>query len=102
MNIAMASCVISAISAISAVIGIIHTLNTLKNENRNEVERRVTERVETNFKLDEISKSVNDIKGTMNETKQEVRSLAEKLTLVDAKADKAHMRLDLLEQEKGN
>ena len=101
MNIAVVSCIISSISALSAVVGIFHTVKTFRNESRDEVERRVTERVETNFKLDEIGKSVNEIKDSMAETRREVQALAERVALVDAKADKAHLRLDLIEHDKG-
>lgn len=81
---------------ISTITVCINLRNSRKKDNK-DIEQRVIERTETNMKLDEIGRNVNDIKDSVKETKRDIQSLAERQALTDAKAEKAHARLDIIE-----
>lgn len=91
--------IVAIISALSACFAIFSVIRNYRQSSQKEIERRTTERTETNVKLDTIGRNVADIKETMNETKKDIQHLNEKLALVDAKAEKAHLRIDMLEKE---
>lgn len=91
--------IVALISALSACFGIFSVIRNTRKSSEKDVEQRTIERTETNMKLDSIKKDVSDIKDVINETKKDVQHLNEKLALVDAKAEKAHLRIDMLEKE---
>ncbi len=91
--------IVAIISALSACFAIFSVVRNYKQSSKKEIEQRTVERTETNMKLDAIGRNVADIKETMSETKKDIQHLNEKLALVDAKAEKAHLRIDMLEKE---
>lgn len=91
--------IVAVISAVSALFAIFSVIRNTRKTSEKEIEQRTIERTETNMKLDSIKKDVSDIKDVINETKKDVQHLNEKLALVDAKAEKAHLRIDMLEKE---
>ena len=91
--------IVAVISALSACFAIFSVIRNYKKSTENEIAHRTAERTETNMKLDSIGKNVSDIKETINETKKDIQHLNERLAIVDSKADKAHLRIDMLERE---
>lgn len=91
--------IVAVISALSACFAIFSVIKNYRKSTEQEIAHRTAERTETNMKLDSIGKNVADIKETINETKKDIQQLNEKLAVVDAKAEKAHLRIDMLEKE---
>ena len=91
--------IVAVISTLSACFAIFSVIRNYKRSTEQEIVRRTAERTETNMKLDSIGKNVTDIKETINETKKDIQNLSDKLAIVDAKAEKAHLRIDMLEKE---
>lgn len=96
------------ISEIIALVCMIFSFVTLglnlksdKKKDGKDFEQRIIERTETNMKLDEIGRNVNEIKDSVKETKKDIQNLAERQALTDAKAEKAHTRLDVIEAKMG-
>ncbi len=87
------------ISAVSVAFAIFFGLKNSKRADVKDIERKATERAETNYKLDEISRNVTDIKYDISSTKKSVTELTERMTKVEACADKAHLRIDALEKK---
>lgn len=92
--------VVALVSAASALVAIFFAVKNGKRTDTKEIERRAAERTETNVKLDVISGDVREIKETSKETVRNVQALADKIAVVDAKADRAHYRIDALEKER--
>lgn len=87
------------ITAISVVSALYFSSKNSKSTDVKEIERRVEERTETNMKLDEIGRNVNDIKFDISSTKKEVYSLTERVASVEASFKAAHQRIDKIEKE---
>lgn len=78
-------------------ITVVLNLRSSKKKDDDDIEQRVIERTETNMKLDEIGRNVNEIKDSVRETKKDIQGLAERQAIIDAKAEKAHLRIDIME-----
>lgn len=89
------------ISVISVSCAVYFGLKNNKRADDKEIEQRATERAETNYKLDEIGRNVNDIKYDISETRKEVRELAERMASVEASTKQAHHRIDRLDKTNG-
>ena len=77
--------IVAVISALSACFAIFSVIRNTRRSSEKDIEQRTIERTETNMKLDSI--------------KKDVQRLGEKVALGDAKAEKAHLRIDMLEKE---
>lgn len=87
------------ISVISVSFSIYFGLRNNKRSDVKELETRVRERTETNMKLDQIGKCVTEIKENISDTKRDLQELKEKLIIVEQKINKAHYRIDVLENK---
>lgn len=88
--------IVAVLALVISFITVFLNLRSSKKKDNKDLEQRVIERTETNMKLDEIGRNVNEIKDSVKETKRDVQKLAERQALTDAKVDKAHARIDML------
>jgi peptidoglycan hydrolase CwlO-like protein len=86
------------LSIVSVVFSIYFGSKNNKRSDTKDIEARVTERTETNYKLDEISRNVTDIKYDISSTKKSVQELSERMASVEATASYANRRIDILEK----
>lgn len=88
------------ISLTSVAFSVYFGLRNNKRSDTKEIEQRVAERTETNMKLDQIGKDVQDIKYDISATKKSVNSLTERVASVESSVKSAHHRLDTMEGSK--
>lgn len=88
------------ISLTSVAFSVYFGLRNNKRSDTKEIEQRVAERTETNMKLDQIGKDVQDIKYDISATKKSVNSLTERVASVESSVKSAHHRLDTMEGKK--
>lgn len=88
------------ISLVSVAFSVYFGLRNNKRSDTKEIEQRVAERTETNMKLDQIGKDVQDIKYDISATKKSVNSLTERVASVESSVKSAHHRLDTMEGKK--
>lgn len=86
---------------ISVLVGIVSVAFAvffgLKSNRRNDVkdiEERAANNAKVNMKLDLISQNVSDIKSETKATREDVRSLTERVVAVEQSAKSAHHRID--------
>ena len=62
-----------------------------------DIEERAKENAAINYKLDEISRNTTDIKSDISNITSDVKSISERLVVVEESTKASHNRLDLLE-----
>lgn len=91
-------------SLLVGIIGLCFTVffnsKNSKRSDTQDVETRVKENTKLNMKLDEISRSLNEVKDELRLYQKMVQDLSERVAKVEASASQAHKRLDRMEVEK--
>lgn len=85
------------ISLVSVSFAIFFGMKNAKRGDVKDIEQRVAERTETNMKLDEIGRNVQDIKYDITATKNEVKALGERIVSVEQSTKSLHHRVDTVE-----
>lgn len=94
------SCVIAVIGVIIPTTALIVNVKAgnksdRKNDN-DDVAARAANDALINYKLDQISSDVKDVKYDVASTKEDIRTLSERLAKVEASTKSAHNRIDEL------
>jgi len=85
------------VSIVSVCFSAFFGLKSNRRADTSEIEQRIAENTKLNMKLDEIARSVNELKDEMRLQKAAVQELAERMARVEASAKQAHHRMDRLE-----
>lgn len=85
------------ISIISVSFSVFFGLKNTKRSDTKEIEERVKANTEINFKLDNISQIVTEMKNEFSDLKRTVSGHGDKIIEIDASCKSAHKRIDRLE-----
>lgn len=85
------------VSILALVSSFYFSSKSAKKTDTKDLEKEITQRTETNLKLDNIARNVADIKYDMSTTKNDIQDLKERVIRVDESAKQAHKRLDTIE-----
>lgn len=85
------------ISMVSVCFSIYFGLKNNRRSDTKDMESRIAENTKMNMKLDEMLRSMNELKDEMRSQKQAMQSVVERLARVEASAKQAHLRMDRYE-----
>lgn len=88
------------ISLLIAMSSLVYVIKNNRRTDIKEVQERAVENAKVNMKLDEISRTLADIKYDNSSLKKELASLAERVTSVESSTKSAHKRIDDLQNRK--
>lgn len=86
------------ISIVSVTFSVYFGLKNSKRTDVKDIEERVKENTRINFKLDEISASIREVKDEVSSLKDEMQAHNDRIIKVEESAKQGHKRLDTLEE----
>lgn len=85
------------ISVVSVAFAIYFGLKSNRRSDVQDIKNEATKNAEINFKLDNISSVVNDIKYDISAMRKKVDDIDKRLVVVEQSAKSAHHRIDRIE-----
>jgi peptidoglycan hydrolase CwlO-like protein len=85
------------VGIVSVAFAIYFGIKSSRRTDAKDVEDRATKNAEINFKLDNISSNVSDIKYDISATRKKVDEIDKRVIVVEQSSKSAHHRLDRLE-----
>lgn len=86
----------TAIAIVSLAFSIFFGLKNNGRASTKDIEERVKRETKLDVKVDDVLNTVKDIKYDISSVRKDISELNNRVTIVEAKADKANTRIDML------